>query len=226
VPPDFTTSGDAQIEITGFRENGVLNTLIAGSIAARRAVYTKDIDLADVISRRGGSGNLTESSGSSSDSFFGVPKLDISIEGRDALVVRNNVADLTRFAQFARHGRHGFSAGFRQSNGDKRNGFFRSDRYEVQRAVVEFPPNTNIEPYINLQAETEIRGYQIVVNLAGRMTNTENLSATVRSKPGAAASRCRFIDYDRKSGEQRFGNSDFGAGRHQHGGGTFDRCAD
>jgi hypothetical protein len=34
-------------------------------------------------------------SGSSSDSFFGVPKLDISIEGRDALVVRNNVADLT-----------------------------------------------------------------------------------------------------------------------------------
>jgi hypothetical protein len=36
----------------------------------------------------------------------------------------------------------------------------------VQRAVVEFPPNTNIEPYINLQAETEIRGYQIVVSLA------------------------------------------------------------
>jgi hypothetical protein len=52
VPPDFTTSGDAQIEISGFRENGVLNTLIAGSIAARRAVYTKDIDLADFISRR------------------------------------------------------------------------------------------------------------------------------------------------------------------------------
>jgi translocation and assembly module TamB len=183
VPPDFTTSGDAQIEITGFRENGVLNTLIAGSIAARRAVYTKDIDLADVISRRGGSGNLTESSGSSSDSFFGVPKLDISIEGRDALVVRNNVADLTASLSLRVTGDTDFPQVSGRVTATSGTVFFRSDRYEVQRAVVEFPPNTNIEPYINLQAETEIRGYQIVVNLAGELTNTENLSATVRSNP-------------------------------------------
>jgi translocation and assembly module TamB len=183
VPPDFTTSGDAQIEITGFRENNVLNTLIAGSIAARRAVYTKDIDLADVISGRGGGGDLTESSGSSSDSFFGVPKLDISIEGRDALVVRNNVADLTASLSLRVTGDTDFPQVSGRVTATSGTVFFRSDRYEVQRAVVEFPPNTNIEPYINLQAETEIRGYQIVVNLAGELTNTENLSATVRSNP-------------------------------------------
>ncbi|HEX8637459.1 MAG TPA: translocation/assembly module TamB domain-containing protein, partial [Pyrinomonadaceae bacterium] len=185
VPPDFVTSGDAQIEITGFRERegGELNTLIAGSIAARRAVYTEDIDLADLINRRGGGGDLTSGGGSSSGSFFGVPRLDISIEGRDALVVRNNVADLTASLSLRVTGdvdEPQISGRVTATSGTV---FFRNDRYEVQRAVVEFPPNTTIEPYINLQAETEIRGYQIVINLAGELTNTENLSATLRSNP-------------------------------------------
>ncbi|MDQ3132818.1 MAG: YdbH domain-containing protein, partial [Acidobacteriota bacterium] len=39
LPPDFVTTGDARIEITGFREGGELNTLIAGSIQAKRTVY-------------------------------------------------------------------------------------------------------------------------------------------------------------------------------------------
>jgi translocation and assembly module TamB len=53
----------------------------------------------------------------------------------------------------------------------------------VQRGVLEFPPETTIEPIINLQAETEIAGYQIFVNLAGPITDTELLTANVRSSP-------------------------------------------
>jgi translocation and assembly module TamB len=48
---------------------------------------------------------------------------------------------------------------------------------------LEFPPNTAIDPIINLQAETEINGYQIFVNLSGPLTDTELLNATVRSSP-------------------------------------------
>ena len=62
--------------------------------------------------------------------------------------------------------------------------FYRNDRYEVQRGELVFPPNTaGIEPIVNLQAETEISGYQIFLNLNGKLTDTENLSATVRSNP-------------------------------------------
>jgi translocation and assembly module TamB len=53
----------------------------------------------------------------------------------------------------------------------------------VQRGVLEFPPNTAIEPVINLQAESEIGGYQVFVNLSGPLTDTELLNATVRSSP-------------------------------------------
>ena len=61
--------------------------------------------------------------------------------------------------------------------------FFRKDRYDVQRGVLEFPPDTEIDPIINLQAETEIGGYQIFVNLSGPLKDSEELTATVRSSP-------------------------------------------
>ncbi|MEJ7701322.1 MAG: translocation/assembly module TamB domain-containing protein [Pyrinomonadaceae bacterium] len=114
---------------------------------------------------------------------MGVPKLDIRIEGRDALVVRNNLADLTASASLRVTGDVEFPQISGRVTANSGTIFFRKDRYEVQRGVLEFPPNTNIEPFINLQAETEINGYQVIVSLVGELTNTESLNATVRSSP-------------------------------------------
>lgn len=181
LPPDFITTGDAEIEISGVRRDGDLNTLIAGTITTRRSVYNQDIDLADFISRRRAA-SITEGS-SSSTSFIGVPKLDIRIEGRDALVVRNNLADLTASASLRVTGDVEYPQISGRITANSGTIIFRKDRYEVQRGVLEFPPNTSIEPYINLQAETEIKGYRIIVNLVGELTNTDALNATVRSSP-------------------------------------------
>jgi len=182
LPPDFITTGDAEIEISGVRRDNEMNTLISGTIFARRSVYNRDIDLADFISQRR-QGSITESGSSSSSSFLGVPKLDIRIEGRDALVVRNNLADLTASASLRVTGDVEYPQISGRVTANSGTIIFRKDRYEVQRGVLEFPPNTSIEPYINLQAETEIKGYRIIVNLVGELTNTENLNATVRSSP-------------------------------------------
>ncbi|HEV8158491.1 MAG TPA: translocation/assembly module TamB domain-containing protein [Pyrinomonadaceae bacterium] len=181
VPPDFITTGDAEIEISGVRRNGELETLIAGTIFTKRSIYNKDIDLADFISGRS-EGSLSEGGGSSS-SFLGVPKLDIRIEGRDALVVRNNIADLTASASLRILGDVEYPQISGRVTANSGTILFRGDRYEVQRGTLEFPPNTSIEPYINLQAETEIQGYQIIVSLVGELTNTESLNATLRSSP-------------------------------------------
>ncbi len=181
VPPDFITTGDADIEISGVRRNGELESRISGTIQAKRTIYTKDIDIADFVSgRREGSLSSGTSSGSS---FLGVPKLDISIEGRNALVVRNNLADLTASASLRVLGDTEAPQISGRITADSGTILFRKERYEVQRATLEFPPNTSIEPYINLQAETEIKGYQVIVSLVGELTNTENLNATVRSSP-------------------------------------------
>ena len=183
LPPDFVTTGDVESEISGFREGNEMNTLIRGTFNAKRSIYTKDIEVADIVSGRGGGSLSAGTSGSSSSSFLGVPKLDIRIEGRDALIIRNNLADLTASASLRVSGDVEFPQISGRITANSGTIFFRNDRYEVQRGTLEFPPNTSIEPYINLQAETEIKGYQIIVSLVGDITDTESLNATVRSNP-------------------------------------------
>ncbi len=182
VPPDFVTTGDAQIEITGRRTNGLLETYIAGAITAKRSVYTEDIDLSDIIGQRR-QGSISQSGGGSGDSFLGETRLDIRIVGRDALVVRNNVADLTASIDLRVTGNIDDPQIAGRVSANSGTVLFRNDRYEVQRGFLEFPPGGGINPYINLQAEAEIRGYQVVVNLVGDLTDTESLNATVRSSP-------------------------------------------
>jgi len=186
LPADFITTGDAEVEFSGRRVNGELQSLLRGRIVAKRSVYTKDIDIADFVSGRR-EGSLSDNSGSSasgsSASFFGVPNLDISIEGRDAFVVRNNLADLTASATLRVTGDVEYPQISGRITANSGTIFFRKDRYEVQRGVLEFPPNASNEPFINLQASTEIKGYQIIVNLIGELNNTETLNATVRSSP-------------------------------------------
>jgi translocation and assembly module TamB len=181
LPKDFLTTGNAEIEINGRRnsQTNQLESRISGRIHARRSLYTKDIDLANVIGTRG---ERSLEKGTSS-SFFGAAQLDLLIEGRDALVVRNNIADLTASASLRVTGDidDPLISGRITANGGTI--FFRKERYEVQRGVLEFPPNTSIEPFITLQAETEINGYQIFVNLTGPLTDAESLNATVRSNP-------------------------------------------
>jgi translocation and assembly module TamB len=178
LPEDFITTGDARLEISGRRINDSLTTLIAGSILARRSLYERDIDLASIV---GGRRDASLSGGGQGSLF--APRFDLAIEGRDALVVRNNIADLTASVSLRLTGTTTNPQLSGRITANSGTVFFRDDRYIVQRGVVEFPPNTAIEPIIQLQAETEIQGYQIFVNLSGPLTDTENLSATLRSSP-------------------------------------------
>lgn len=185
LPQDFITSGDAEIELTGIRssETKELAARISGRINARRSLYTKDIDLADIVGTRRGEGSLEQGTGSSS-SFFGSTQLDLLIEGRDALVVRNNLADLTASISLRVNGDIDYPQISGRVTANSGTILFRKDRYEVQRGELLFPPNsTGIEPIINLQAESEINGYQIFVNLSGNLADTDSLNASVRSNP-------------------------------------------
>lgn len=185
LPPDFVTTGNADIEISGYRnrETNEMKTLIRGTINAKRSVYTDDIDLADIVGNRR-PGSLSQGASGASSSLFGIPQLDIRIEGRDFLVIRNNLADLTASASLRVTGDVEFPQITGRVLADSGTVFFRNDRYQVQRATIEFQPNTTgIEPIINLQAETEIKGYQIIIGLSGNVTEPDSLQATFRSNP-------------------------------------------
>ncbi len=179
LPENFITTADAEIQVSGRRIGDELNTSISGTITAKRSLYTENIDLADIIgSRRSASiANPDSSSGMGRTSLF------LRVVGRDALVVRNNLADLTASMDLQITGDTEIPQVAGRISANEGTIFFRNDRYQVLRGELVFPPNTEIEPIINLQAETEINGYQILVNLNGSLTDTQNLNATVRSNP-------------------------------------------
>ena len=176
-PQDFLTTGDAQIEISGRRVGSILTADVTGHIRATRSLFTKDIDLATVVGAR------REAALSAGTASLDTTRFDLTIEGRNALVVQNNIADLTASVSLRVTGNadNPQITGRIVANGGQL--FFRRDRYDIQRGVLEFPPNTLIDPIINLQAESQIAGYQIFVNLSGPLTDTELLNATVRSSP-------------------------------------------
>jgi|CXWL01.1.fsa_nt_gi translocation and assembly module TamB len=180
LPKDFITTGDAQLELTGIRpaRGQSIQLTIGGQVYARRSIYSKDIDLANLVGGRrapqlaGGSGAVMP------------PRFDnLVIEGRDALIVKNNIADLTASVSLVLSGDANEPRLSGRISANSGTIFFRKDRYQVQRGTLEFPPDTAIDPVINLQAESEIAGYQVFVNLAGPLKDSELLSATVRSSP-------------------------------------------
>ncbi|HLM01456.1 MAG TPA: translocation/assembly module TamB domain-containing protein, partial [Pyrinomonadaceae bacterium] len=179
LPKDFVTTGDAEITISGERRANGFESLIAGRVRARRALYNRDIDLADIIGTRR-EASISEGTGAS---FLGVTRLAITIQGENALVVRNNLANLTASADLVVTGDADAPVITGRITANSGTIFFRNDRYEVQRGTVEFPAQADRAPFINLQAETEIQGYQIFVNLLGELSDFESLNATVRSNP-------------------------------------------
>ncbi|MBK9164421.1 MAG: translocation/assembly module TamB domain-containing protein [Acidobacteria bacterium] len=178
LPENFVTTGDARLDFTGTRVGTELLSVISGNILARRSVYSRDIELASVIGarREGSLGGGGTTSGLA-------PRFNLNITGRDALIVRNNIADLTASVSLQLTGTTNNPRIAGRITSTSGTILFRNDRYVIQRGVLEFPPDTNIDPVIFLQAESEINGYQVFVNLSGPLTDTQALTASVRSNP-------------------------------------------
>jgi translocation and assembly module TamB len=172
-PDNFNSTFDADIEIKGTSRE----QLVSGVVNLRRAEYTQDLELADLINFRrqesieeGGEIELVRTA------LFS----DLRVEGRNALVVRNNLADLTGSVSLQLNGpvKDPVISGRITATSGTLN--FRNDRYEITRALMDMPAQRGADPIINIQAETEIRGYRVIVSLTGPLSQPQ---AVVRSEP-------------------------------------------
>ena len=169
-PEDFRSTVDADIEIRGSQRE----QLISGLVNLRRTEYTQDIELADIINVRRES--IEEGQVDLSSAVFS----DLKVEGRNALVVRNNLADLVGSVSLSLDGpvRDPIIAGRITATSGTLN--FRNDRYEITRALLDLPPSRNADPILNIQGESTIRGYRVIVSLTGPLSQPQ---AAVRSEP-------------------------------------------
>jgi translocation and assembly module TamB len=170
-PQGFRTTADADLDISG----STREQIVTGTVNLRRAEYTEDIELANLINNRR-EASLTEGSGTG----FATTQLDLRVEGRDALVVNNNLADMVGSLSLRVVGpvEDPIISGRISATRGTLN--FRNDRYELTRAFIDLPPRRDADPLLNIQAESEIRGYTVVVSLTGPLSQPQ---ATVRSDP-------------------------------------------
>ncbi|HSE15927.1 MAG TPA: translocation/assembly module TamB domain-containing protein [Pyrinomonadaceae bacterium] len=171
-PEDFRSTLDADVEIRGSSRE----QLIGGVVNLRRTEYTKDIEIADLINTRresieeGAEIELTRTA------LF----TSLRVEGRNALVVRNNLADLVGSVSLQLDGPVNdptISGRITATSGTLN---FRNDRYDITRALVDLPPSRSADPILNIQGESQIRGYRVIVGLSGPMSQPQ---ASVRSEP-------------------------------------------
>ena len=181
LPSDFRTAGDAVIQISGRRaESGVFNSKISGEIFATRAEYFRDFDVADLITSR----RTSSISAGTGDPALGVPQLDLRIVGRNALVVRNNVADLTGSIDVRILGdvNEPIVSGRITATGGSIV-LLNDTRYDITRATVDFPAQLDAAPIVNFQGEADIAGYQVFLSAAGEISDVSTPNITLRSNP-------------------------------------------
>lgn len=172
-PQDFRSTLDADVEIRGSSREQV----ISGLVNLRRAEYTQDIELADLINTRRGE-SIEE--GAEIDLARTALFAALRVEGRNALVVRNNLADLVGSVSLQLDGPVNdptISGRVTATSGTLN---FRNDRYDITRALVDLPPGRNADPVLNIQGESQIRGYRVIVGLTGPLSQPQ---ASVRSEP-------------------------------------------
>jgi translocation and assembly module TamB len=172
-PQDFRSTLDADLRLAGDAET----QSVGGTVNLRRAEYTKDIELADVINRRR---EESIEEGSQLALIHTTQFSDLRVEGRNALIVRNNLADLIGSVSLQINGpvEDPLISGRISATSGTMN--FRNDRYDITRAFMDLPARHNADPIINVQGETQIRGYRITVSLSGPLSQPQ---ASVRSEP-------------------------------------------
>jgi autotransporter translocation and assembly factor TamB len=176
---DLPTTADLNIEIQGRPEA----QFIRGSINVRRMEVTRDIDLADLIDQRREGDITTGGEGGSGGGLFGAAAttLDLTIQGQDALVVRNNLADMVGSLNLRVQGPFDAAVTSGRITASRGTIAFRNDRYEIQRAIIDLPPRAEASPVVNIQAQSDIRGYRVTVAMSGPLSG--GLQTTATSDP-------------------------------------------
>ncbi|HSR69504.1 MAG TPA: translocation/assembly module TamB domain-containing protein [Acidobacteriota bacterium] len=149
--------------------------LITGSVVVRSAEYTRNISLTELITGylTGTDLDLYEQTGSDID-------LDVSVEGYRALRVDNNLADLNASADLRVRGTVASPVLLGNINIDRGELTLEGNDYSINRGVINFNDPRRTKPNINFEAETNVRDFDVTVQIRGPL---DRLNFNFRSDP-------------------------------------------
>jgi translocation and assembly module TamB len=172
-PRDFRSTVDADLELRG---NPQIQ-FVRGHVRVRRTEYTKDIVLAELVDQR----PQTSIEEGGEFKFAQTAVFDkLRVEGRNALIMRNNLGDLVASLSMELNGP--IKAPIIEGRVTATRGTlnFRNNPYEITRGLIYFPPRLGADPVLNIEAQSMIRGYRVTARLEGPLSHP---STNVGSEP-------------------------------------------
>jgi translocation and assembly module TamB len=163
-PEDFRSTVTADLELRGNQQR----QFIRGNVEVHRTEYTKDIKLEELINQRpapsieeGGEFKLADTA------VFD----KLHVEGRNALVMRNNLGNVVASLSMTVDGpvKEPIIEGRVTATRGTLN--FRNNPYEITRGLIYFPARLGADPVLNIEAQSVIRGYRVTALIEGPLSN-------------------------------------------------------
>jgi translocation and assembly module TamB len=150
--------------------------LLTGKINIRNSEYREKIDLAKLIAS-----NFVFSIGDlTSFSFGNTLNLNVNVNAQDSIYVTNNIADLVGSGSLKITGTLNNPIISGRANVTRGTLTVRNDQYTITRGIVDFPNSRNGQIRFDIEADTDLRGYRIILNLAGTLSR---FNTVLRSEP-------------------------------------------
>ncbi len=159
---------------------------LGGTVTVKSAIWNRRVDapgsIFDLATRRGSSSSIVVTPG---EPPAAVPlRFDVQILVPSTLRVENNLARLVANADLNLRGTYDHPVLAGHADIERGEVTFEGRRYRVTRGSIEFTNPARIEPFFDVEAETNVRvpgqTYRVVVGFAG---TTEQLRPTLSSDP-------------------------------------------
>jgi translocation and assembly module TamB len=172
-PQDFRSTVDADLELRGNQQI----QFIRGNVQVHRTEYTKDILLEQLINQR----PQTSIEEGGEFKFSQTAVFDkLRVEGRNALVMRNNLGDLVASVSLQLNGPVKDPSIEGRITATRGTLNFRNNPFEITRGLIYFPPQRGGDPILNIEGQSVIRGYRVTALLEGPLSHP---TTSVGSEP-------------------------------------------
>ena len=181
VPEGVRSVVDADLSLRGTLKAPTLG----GTVTVKSAVWNRRVDtpgsIFDLASRRSGNGGGTASADASST----VPlKFDLQLLMPSTLRVENNLARIVASADLTLRGTYDRPVVSGHADVERGEVTFEGRRYRITHGTMDFTNPTRIEPFFDVEAETNVRvprqTYRVTVGIAG---TSAQLRPTLNSDP-------------------------------------------
>jgi hypothetical protein len=179
VPEGVRSVVDANLSLTG----NYLAPTLGGTVTVKNAVWSRRADtpgsIFDLASRRSGA------SVAAPEPAPAFPlKFDLQLLVPSTLRVENNMARMVANAELTLRGTYDKPVLFGHADIERGEVIFEGRRYRITRGTMDFTNPNRIEPFFDVEAETNVRvpgqTYRVIIALAG---TTEQLRPNVSSDP-------------------------------------------